>query len=197
MSAFALLVLSCSVVLLPTSSLIFWVSSHHHIFQWLSHLQLKCSFLSGHKEHDLAPSFSFSLHYWLCILCSVWARFPQTSSLYTCSCLLPPSLWMSFSVCWNLLLIFVHLEIYCCSSRFSFSVTFFLKLPLTLLWSIDSPSSNITVRVPVILFYNELFLHLFASQASSLWEGTLGYLFCILNRFCIASSTWLVDRVLS
>lgn len=184
---------------MSTSSLIFWVSPHHHIFQWLSHLLMKSSFLSWRQGCELAPPFSFSLPHLLCIPCSFWARFPWTSSVYTCSCpSLPPLLWVS-SLCWNRLLVFVHLENYCCSSRFSFSVTFFVKLPLNLIGSIDPPSfvkAKITVRVPVTLFCNQLFLHLFASQASSLWEGILGYLF-VYSIDCIASSIWLVDWVLS
>lgn len=125
---------------MSTSSLIFWVSPHHHIFQWLSHLLMKSSFLSWRQGCELAPPFSFSLPHLLCIPCSFWARFPWTSSVYTCSCpSLPPLLWVSFSLCWNRLLVFVHLENYCCSSRFSFSVTFFVKLPLNLIGSIDPP----------------------------------------------------------
>lgn len=49
-SALVLLVLSCSLILMSTSSLVLWPSPHHHILQWLSHLLLKSGLLSWHKE---------------------------------------------------------------------------------------------------------------------------------------------------
>lgn len=111
-SALAFLVLSCSLILLSTSSLTFRPSPHPRILEGLSHL----------------PARSLAVHHLPCI-----PTFSPSRVALSCSqpapCLsLPPWLWVS-SPCRNPLALCVHRGNCGCSSKFSLTITFFAKPP--------------------------------------------------------------------
>lgn len=136
-SDLAFLVLSCSLILISTSSLTFWPSPHHRILEWLSHLL----------------SWSLAMYHLPCIP-TFFPSWVTLNCFHTVSCLsLPPWLWVSFSPCRNPL--FVHKGNCYCSSKFSLNVTFFAKLRLFFV------RAHISIRVPITLCCHHLFLHLF------------------------------------
>lgn len=106
-------------------------SSEDHLIT-MSSMTLSCqtSLAKTAVTNQVRPCLS---GYIICCVfsCSSWGRFSWITSLYTLSCFSwPPWLWVPFSLHWNPLSVFANMNNCYCFSRFSFSVIFFMKLPL-------------------------------------------------------------------